>query len=395
MDKKLTLERHQARLNNKGCGSAMLKQTAFFKCIGCCMHFVDSTMCFFCSFNNFLIKLGKRKELLLLLHFERMIKLTDIKQSIDAELTQLNIIINDTLRSDNPLMNTIVSNYLKTKGKQLRPMLVLLSGRLFGEINRRVITAGAAIEMLHNASLIHDDVIDESKQRRGVDTINGVWDNHVAVLVGDFFVSRALVCAVETGDSDILKVLSMLGADLSLGEIDQFDTARHHTISEEAYFNIIGKKTASLFTSCVEVGGIAAGAKPEQLKSIKEYARLLGLCFQIKDDIFDYFHNPVVGKPTGNDLREGKVTLPLIYALSQRHNPKRDDMMRLVRKGNYSSGEIETLVEWAKDCGGIEYAVLKMRELCNQASALLDEYGDNETTRAFKSIFHYIIERNK
>ncbi len=324
-----------------------------------------------------------------------MIKLSDIKQSIDAELTQLNIIINDTLRSDNPLMNTIVSNYLKTKGKQLRPILVLLSGRLFGGINKQVITAGAAIEMLHNASLIHDDVIDQSKTRRGVDTINGVWENHVAVLVGDFFVSRALVCAVETGDNNILKVLASLGADLSLGEIDQFDTARHHTINEDAYFNIIGKKTASLFTSCVEVGGLAAGARPEQLNGIKEYARLLGLCFQIKDDTFDYFHDPVVGKPTGNDLREGKVTLPLIYALSQRHNAKRDEMMQILVKGNYSTSEIEKLVEWTKACGGIEYANLKMRELCNKAESLLDEYGDNEDTRALKAIFHYIIDRNK
>lgn len=324
-----------------------------------------------------------------------MIKLSDIKQSIDAELTQLNIIINDTLRSDNPLMNTIVSNYLKTKGKQLRPILVLLSGRLFGGINKQVITAGAAIEMLHNASLIHDDVIDQSKTRRGVDTINGVWENHVAVLVGDFFVSRALVCAVETGDNNILKVLASLGADLSLGEIDQFDTARHHTINEDAYFNIIGKKTASLFTSCVEVGGLAAGARPEQLNGIKEYARLLGLCFQIKDDTFDYFHDPVVGKPTGNDLREGKVTLPLIYALSQRHNAKRDEMMQILVKGNYSTSEIEKLVEWAKACGGIEYANLKMRELCNKAESLLDEYGDNDDTRALKAIFHYIIDRNK
>jgi len=324
-----------------------------------------------------------------------MIKITDIKQSIEPELKQLNIIINDTLRSDNPLMNTIVSNYLKTKGKQLRPILVLLSGKLFGGINDKVITAGAAIEMLHNASLIHDDVIDESKQRRGVDTINGVWENHVAVLVGDFFISRALVCAEETGNSSILKVLANLGADLSLGEIDQYDTARNHSINEEAYFKIIGKKTASLFTSCVEVGGLAVGASQEQLDSIKEYARLLGLCFQIKDDTFDYYHDPVIGKPTGNDLREGKVTLPLIYALTQVNSPKRDKMMAIVNKGEYTTSEISQLVEWAKACGGIDYAYLKMRQLCQKAEVLLNEYGDNDTTKAFKSIFHYIIEREK
>ena len=203
------------------------------------------------------------------------------------------------------------------------------------------------------------------------------------------------MCAVNTGDNNILKVLASLGADLSLGEIDQFDTARHHTISEDAYFNIIGKKTASLFTSCVEVGALAAGAQPEQLDAIKEYARLLGLCFQIKDDTFDYFNDTVVGKPTGNDLREGKVTLPLIYALSQRDNPKRQHMMQLLAKGQHSTAEIEQLVEWAKACGGIDYANLKMRELCSKAETLLDQYGDNQNTQALKAIFHYIIDRKK
>lgn len=323
------------------------------------------------------------------------ITLTYLQEQLRPQLDALNEIIVTTLTSGSELTNSIVSTYLKNKGKLLRPIVTLLSAQFFGGINNKALLGAAALEMLHNASLIHDDVIDESKQRRGVDTINGVWENHVAVLVGDFFVSRALVCAVDTRNSEILRVLATLGSDLSLGEIDQYDTARHHNISEEAYFNIIGKKTASLFTSCVEVGGLAAGASYEQLAAIKEYARLLGLCFQIKDDTFDYFHDPVVGKPTGNDLREGKVTLPLIYALSQHKNSKRNEMMEIVKKGTYSASEIERLVEWAKDCGGIDYAYLKMRELCNTAESLLDDYGDNECTRALKSIFRYIIERNK
>ena len=324
-----------------------------------------------------------------------MMKLSDIKLLIGDELDKLNMIISDTLNSDNELMNSIVTKYLQTKGKQLRPVLVLLSGKLMGGVNDKVITAGAAVEILHNASLIHDDVIDESQQRRGVETINGTWKNHVAVLVGDFFVSRALVCAVNTGSPEILRVLATLGSDLSLGEIDQFDTARHHSITEDAYFKIIGKKTASLFTSCVEVGGLAAGAQPQQLEAIKEYARLLGLCFQIKDDTFDYFKNPVVGKPTGNDLREGKVTLPLIYALSLEERPERDYMLSLINQPTYKDSDIDCLVEWAKDCGGIDYAYDKMRELCQRATSLLDVYGDNECTRALKAIFYYIIERDK
>ena len=324
-----------------------------------------------------------------------MENLYEIKLFIADELEQLNKVIEEKLTSDNELMNQIVFNYLKTKGKQLRPMLALISGKLMGGINENVIKAGASIEMLHNASLIHDDVIDDSKTRRGVETINGLWANHVAVLVGDFFVGKALLCAVETQDKDIVKVLAKLGVDLSLGEIHQFDEARNHSITEEAYFEIINKKTASLFASCVEVGGIAAGVKGKRLDSIIEFARLLGLCFQIKDDTFDYYKDPIVGKPTGNDLREGKVTLPLIYAFSLQDRPERDYMLELINQSEYSESDIECLVEWAKDCGGIDYAYNKMYELYKTAEALLDEYGDNQCTQALKSVFRYIIERNK
>ena len=324
-----------------------------------------------------------------------MEKLNDIRLLIGKELDELNAIIDNSLMSDNQLMNSLVASYLSTKGKQLRPMLVLLSGMIMGGINKQVITAGAAIEILHNASLIHDDVIDESKQRRGKPTINGVWKNHIAVLVGDFFVSRALVCAVNTGDRDILKVLATLGANLAIGEMDQIDTARNHSITEEAYYDIISKKTASLFASCVEVGGMAAGVKGERLNAIIEFARLLGICFQIKDDTFDYFNDPVVGKPTGNDLREGKVTLPLIHALSLDNRPERDVMLEIINKPSYSESDISCLIEWAKDCGGIVYSYDRMHELCDKACALLDVYGDSQGTRALKAIFHYIIERDK
>ena len=334
-------------------------------------------------------------QLALILRFVIMKNLDDIKLFVGKELAQVNYIIDGALTSDNDLMNAIVFNYLKVKGKQLRPMLALISGKLLGGINDQVITASAAIEILHNASLIHDDVIDDSKERRGNPTINGLWTNHIAVLVGDFFVSKALVCAVETGNKDILKVLATLGANLSLGEINQYDVARNHTITETAYFEIINNKTASLFASCAEVGGIAAGAKKEDIEPIIEFARRLGLCFQIKDDTFDYFKDPVVGKPTGNDLREGKVTLPLIYALSLKDRPEREYMLELLNQPHYSESDIECLVEWAKDCGGIDYAYNKMHQLYQTASAILDVYGDNECTQALKSIFQYIIERNK
>ena len=322
-----------------------------------------------------------------------MVKLEDIKKSIGPDLKALNKIIEDTLKSDSALMNSIVSKYLVTKGKQLRPILVLLSGRLFGGITDNVLYSGAAIEMLHNASLIHDDVIDRSKERHGAATINSVWDNHVAVLVGDFFVSGALACASKAQDFNIMKSLSKLGRDLSLGEINQFDTARSRNINEKAYYEIIGRKTASLFTSCVEVGGLAAGAKPEQLTAIKRYADLLGLCFQIKDDTFDYYNDPAIGKPTGNDLREGKVTLPLIYALTKDDAEDHDEMNRLVHKEMLDTDEIEQLIEFAKANGGIDYAYNEMTKLRDEAERELEAYGDCDTIESLKAIFNFVIER--
>lgn len=322
-----------------------------------------------------------------------MVKLEDIKKSIGPDLKALNKIIEDTLKSDSALMNSIVSKYLVTKGKQLRPILVLLSGRLFGGITDNVLYSGAAIEMLHNASLIHDDVIDRSKERHGAATINSVWDNHVAVLVGDFFVSGALACASKAQDFNIMKSLSKLGRDLSLGEINQFDTARSRNINEKAYYEIIGRKTASLFTSCVEVGGLAAGAKPEQLTAIKRYADLLGLCFQIKDDTFDYYNDPAIGKPTGNDLREGKVTLPLIYTLTKDDAEGHDEMNRLVHKEVLDTDEIEQLIEFAKANGGIDYAYNEMTKLRDEAERELGAYGDCDTIESLKAIFNFVIER--
>ena len=324
-----------------------------------------------------------------------MTDLKDIKASLQAELDQMNAIISDTLRSDTELMNSIVEQYLRTKGKQLRPLLVLLSGRLFGGIDDKVLYAGAAIEMLHNASLIHDDIIDQATERRGVATINSVWSNHVAVLVGDFFVTGALRCAVKTGDSRILNALAEMGGDLSLGEINQYDNARSRNIDEQTYLRIISKKTASLFESCVAVGGFACQAPQEAITDLRRYARLMGICFQIKDDTFDYFDDHTVGKPTGNDLREGKITLPLIYALQCANHPAHDEMNKLARKEQLTHDDIERLVDFAKDAGGIDYAYATMEQLNRDADAILDSYEPNDTIQSFKQIFAYIIMRKK
>ncbi len=322
-----------------------------------------------------------------------MVALNDIKRRLQPELDRLNAMIRDTLQSDTELMNSIVDKYLCTKGKQLRPLLVLLSGELFGGIDERVLYAGAAIEMLHNASLIHDDVIDQATERRGTPTISSVWSNHVAVLVGDFFVTGALRCAVKTGDNRILESLATMGGDLSLGEINQYDNARTRQIDEQTYMNIIGKKTASLFESCVAVGGYARQAPDGVLADLKRYARLLGICFQIKDDTFDYFDDPVVGKPTGNDLREGKITLPLIFALRRSDLPEQPRMQQLAHKEQLTAADIEQLVTFAKQAGGIDYAYATMERLRAEADEILERYMPNDTIDSFKQIFAYIIQR--
>lgn len=324
-----------------------------------------------------------------------MINLDDIRDLLADDLRRLNGIIEETLRSDTALMNSIVSRYLATKGKQLRPMLTLLAGRIFGGVNERVLYAGAAIEMLHNASLIHDDVIDQAKQRRGVETISSVWSNHVAVLVGDFFVTGALRCAVKAQDARVLESLAQMGGDLSLGEINQYDNARKHNIDEATYLTIIGKKTASLFESCVAVGGYVNNGSAEQIDALCRYARLLGLAFQIKDDTFDYYDDTNVGKPTGNDLREGKITLPLIYALGRTDLPEHAQMQALVHKELLESSDIDTLVEWAKRAGGIDYAYQTMQRLRREADALLDIFDPSDDVESLRLIFRYIIDRNK
>ena len=321
-----------------------------------------------------------------------MNQLNDIQACIAPELRRLNERIATRLHSSNELMNTVIENYLKVKGKQIRPILVMLSARLLGEVNDNVIASAAAVELLHNASLIHDDVVDDTKTRRGVETINGLWDNHIAVLVGDYFVSMALIESMTTGDSRAVESIANLGKLLSLGEIDQIYNARFHQLSEEAYFGVINRKTASLFVACVEMGGYAVGADEESMTHLRRYAELLGLCFQIKDDIFDYFDDERIGKPTGNDLREGKITLPLLHVLlgEDADSP----MMQLSRKEQLTDGEIMLLIEHAKANGGIEYAYERMSGLCGEALAELSYLPAGPDRDAFESLFRYVIARD-
>lgn len=322
-----------------------------------------------------------------------MSALKEIQQLIAPELQALNELIACTLNSSNELMNRIVDNYLRTKGKQIRPILVILSAKLFGDVNENVIRAAAAVELLHNASLIHDDVVDETKIRRNEPTINGIWDNHIAVLVGDFFVSSSLQLAIKTGDIRIINAIAKLGKLLSIGELDQIYCARFHNLTEPAYMQNIERKTASLFMACVEMGGYAVNASNENISHISEFARLLGLCFQIKDDIFDYYEDNGIGKPTGNDLREGKITLPLLHVLSTDNSPQKADMQILSQQEELSTDDIARLIDYAKSNGGIDYAYAKMESLRNQATQILNNFSNKEITDHLANILDYTIHR--
>ncbi|MCH5236771.1 MAG: polyprenyl synthetase family protein [Muribaculaceae bacterium] len=324
-----------------------------------------------------------------------MDRLEEIQKRIEPELEEMNGIIRSSLATSNELMNRVVSNYLMIKGKQIRPIMVILSAKFFGEVNTDVLHAGASLEMLHNASLIHDDVVDETSLRRGRATINNEWGNHIAVLVGDFFVSNALAAGIKTGNIAIISSLSDLGKELSLGEVEQICNVKEHRFDEPHYMSMIRKKTASLFMNCVKMGAEAVGASPEEYGPLMEYAELLGLCFQIRDDIFDYYNNPLIGKPTGNDLREGKVTLPLLYSLKAAPKEKSEEMKNLLQRGLLSDKEIITLIDFAKEHGGIEYSFAKMREIEAKADKLLDQYPPGIWATAFRDLFEYIISRDR
>ena len=305
----------------------------------------------------------------------------------------MNAIIRTSLSTSDPLMGRVVEQYLRTKGKQMRPLLVLLSARLLGDINSSTLHAAASLEMLHNATLIHDDVVDNADYRRSTPTLNKDFDNRIAVLVGDFFVSTALQEAIKTKDMKAVVSVAELGKELSLGEIDQISNARDRSIDESRYFDVISKKTASLFMKCVKMGAESVEASDDEIEALVEYARLLGLCFQIKDDIFDYYEDKEVGKPTGNDLRENKVSLPLIYAVNSTEGEESDAMRALLLRGDLSDAEIAVLIEFAKTHGGIDYAYGMMERMRVKADALLMRLPGNEWRDAFAELFEFTIGR--
>ena len=318
--------------------------------------------------------------------------LDKIKAPVAAELEQFNEAFRKTLYSDNPLLEQAVEHLLKAPGKQLRPLLVLLSARMVGQINDKVINVALALEMLHTATLVHDDIVDESNRRRGLPSLNALLSNQVAVLAGDFVLSKALECAALTEDVRIVRHIAQLGQTLADGELLQLNSKDSDNLSEAIYFDVISRKTASLFSVCARLGALAAGGSDAEAERLAQFGKLIGICFQLRDDVFDYGKTEV-GKPLGNDMKEGKLTLPAIYAVKHSDNAQIHELAQKVRQREASSEEIQKLIDFTISEGGLEYAQWHMKDMQGMADGLIDETRDASVTEALHQLASFVAER--
>jgi len=318
--------------------------------------------------------------------------LDKIKAPVAAELEQFREAFRKTLYSDNPLLEQAVEHLLKAPGKQLRPLLVLLAARMVGEVNEKVIRVALALEMLHTASLVHDDVVDESDRRRGLPSVNALLSNQVAVLAGDFVLSKALECAAETEDVRVVRYIAQLGQSLANGELLQLDSQDSEVLSEAVYFDIIGRKTASLFSLCARLGAMMAGGTEAEAERLAQYGKLIGICFQLRDDVFDY-GTAEVGKPLGNDMKEGKLTLPTIYAVVHSDDASMRELALKVRRREASAEEMHQLMDFTVSQGGLEYARWHMKDMQGMADGLIDDTRNPSITEALHLLTAFVAER--
>ena len=317
-----------------------------------------------------------------------------IKQPISAELDDFISLFNQSLSHDNGLLAQVLMHILQRGGKRMRPMLILLMAKNFGCVSSVTQHAAVGLELLHTASLVHDDVVDESSERRGQASVNALYDNKVSVLVGDFILSTALLYVSKTHSEVIVRRLSELGRTLSDGEILQLTNIQKEAISETAYYEIIKRKTAALFESCAAIGAESAGASDDDVEAARLFGQNLGIIFQIRDDIFDYYDSKEIGKPTGNDMLEGKLTLPVIYALKSTGNAEMMTLARKVKAREVKQSEINQLVAFTKESGGIEYAEQQMWKFHAACMQFIDErVGDSTIKAALKAYLDFVIER--
>lgn len=323
------------------------------------------------------------------------IKLSEISRPVDNELSEFNSLFKESLRSNVRIVDLISKYLLKQKGKKIRPILVLLSAQLSGGVNTRSYRGAALIELLHTATLVHDDVVDEASKRRGLPSINAIWKNKIAVLMGDYLLSRGLMLAVESEDFDFLKTITNTVRRMSEGELLQIHKTRKLDIDEETYFRIISDKTASLLSTCCEIGARSVTDEEDKIEALCRYGEYLGLAFQIRDDILDIIgKSSVIGKPLGGDIKEKKITLPLIYALKNIDKSKHSEIIKKIRKGKLQAN-VDYVIDFIREEGGIEYAHEVAVKYAAKAKNELDVFDSSPSKKSLELLVDFVIERKK
>lgn len=324
-----------------------------------------------------------------------MNELKAIQKPISKELKIFEKHFRASLKSKVPLLDSITNYILRRKGKQLRPTFVLLSSSMFGGINSSSYVAASLIELLHTASLVHDDVVDESYERRGFFSIKALWRSKVAVLVGDFLLAQGLLLSVTNKEYDLLEIVSEAVREMSEGEILQLRKTRRLDLSMDEFFEIIQKKTAALIAACTAAGAKAAGESDEVVDKMKEFGYKVGIAFQIKDDLFDYQRNGNIGKPTANDIKEKKMTLPLIYTLQKCTKKEKSKIIHIIRRQNKNRAKVDLVFSYVEKYKGLEYAESKMSEFRDQAISILESFPDNDSRTSLMHLVNYTVNRKK
>jgi octaprenyl-diphosphate synthase len=320
--------------------------------------------------------------------------LSTIRRPIEREMNDFVELFIQSLSQGDGMLESVLSHIRQRGGKRMRPMLIMLTAKNYGEVSSVTQNAALGLELLHTASLVHDDVVDESDQRRGQPSVNASYNNKVAVLVGDYILSTALLRVALSDNHEIVQQLAELGRTLAAGEILQLSNISNQKISEDVYYQVIDKKTAVLFEACCKLGAISVGASQDVIEKSAKFGHNIGMIFQIRDDIFDYYDSKEIGKPTGNDMLEGKLTLPVIYSLNHYKNDAVLNLAKKVKAGTINQDEIAVLIEFAKQYGGIKYAEKKMEDFAKECDSFIDECVKPELKESFKAYLEYVIHRN-
>lgn len=322
-----------------------------------------------------------------------MTSLKEIKAPVQEHIIEFESRFRKAMKSSVPLLDRITAYLVKRKGKQMRPLFVFLTAQICGNITDSTYRAASLIELLHTATLIHDDVVDDSNKRRGYFSLNAIWQNKISVLIGDYLLSKGLLLSLDNDDFDLLRIVSEATREMSEGELLQIEKARRLDIKEDIYFEIIRKKTASLIASCCAAGASSVGSSPDLIKKMHSFGEMTGIAFQIKDDLLDYTKTLETGKPTGIDIKEKKMTLPLIYTLSKSDWMEKRRIIYTVKNHNQDNGKVLLLMQKVRDSGGIEYAEQKMIEYRDKALVMLNDFPDSPALRSLKQLVLFTTDR--